>query len=114
MKLQSAMLMVLPLLGGCSLEAAMTTCAQCGQVRSIAPREITPQIRLPTDAPRAVAATRSGVPVVYDVRIRMDRGGSLDVVLVEQERVRLRVGDRVEIRHGRVVPLARVSGLGLT
>jgi hypothetical protein len=94
-----------PYLGGCSLEAAMTTCAQCGEIRSIAPRPLRADIRLVTDAPLpdVEALDRAGLPMVYDVRIRMDRGGSRDFVLAE--RPRIKVGERVQIREGLVVPL---------
>lgn len=105
------LMLMLPLLGGCSLEAAMEACAQCGQIRSISPRAVTNDILLPTDAPVAVSA-RAGAPVVYDVRVYMDRGGAQDFVLTNRDK--LRVGDRVEIREGRLVPVARVVGLGLT
>jgi hypothetical protein len=79
-------------LGACTLEAAMSTCAQCGEIRSIAPRPLRADIRLVTDA-----------PMVYDVRIRMDRGGSRDFVLAE--RPRISIGERVQIREGLIVPL---------
>lgn len=98
-----------PLLGGCSLEAAMSSCAQCGEIRSIAPRPVAPEIRLVTDAPMAApdAPDRPGVPVVYDVRVHMDRGGSRDFVLARPPAVR--VGGRVEVRDGALVPLQQVS-----
>lgn len=99
------------LLAGCSLEAATVTCADCGQVRAIAPRHASPPIRLLTDAPRPVAATATD-GVVWDVRVRMDRGGSRDFTLTQRNA--LRVGDRVEVRDGRLVPVTRMVGLGLT
>lgn len=91
-------------LSGCSLEAAMASCAQCGEVRSISPRQLRSEIHLLTDAPQTVAIIdAAAAPVVYDVRIRMDRGGSRDFVLSHAQD--LRVGARVEIRAGQVVPL---------
>ncbi|HUR42123.1 MAG TPA: hypothetical protein VM240_13240 [Verrucomicrobiae bacterium] len=96
-------MMILPLLGGCSLEAAMTTCADCGEVRSVKARVARSEIRLLTDAPRAVIsdADAADLPLVYDVRVRMDRGGSRDFVLAAPPG--LKPGDRVEIRAGSVV-----------
>jgi hypothetical protein len=91
-------------LGACSLEAAMATCAQCGEIRSIAPRPMHANIRLVTDAPLPVPERLDGAPMVYDVRIHMDRGGSRDFVVAE--RPRARVGERVEVRNGLIVPLA--------
>jgi hypothetical protein len=104
-----ALIPVLALLGGCSLEAAIVSCAGCGEINAIAPRPSGRDIRLPTDAPVYVNA---GADVVYHVRVRMDRGGSRDFVLSRRDG--LRVGDRVEIRDGRLVPVARAAGLGLT
>lgn len=105
--LQAAGLLVLlavPALAGCSREAAMAGCADCGEVRSISPRQLRSEIRLLTDAPQTVALLDSvAAPIVYDVRIRMDRGGSRDFVL--SDAARLRIGSRVEIRAGQVVPL---------
>lgn len=98
-------LLAIPALGGCTLEAAMAGCADCGEVRSISPRQLRSEIRLLTDAPQTVALLDSvAAPIVYDVRVRMDRGGSRDFVL--SDAAQLRVGARVEIRAGRVVPLA--------
>jgi len=57
-------------LGACSLGAALDSCADCGEVRSI-------DIRY--------------------VRVLMDRGGSRDFM---QPGAGLRIGDRVEIRGG--------------
>lgn len=111
MRSAAPVLLIVPLLGGCSLEAAVATCAQCGEVRAIVAREVRADIRLLTDAPRTVS-TRSTAPIVYDVRVRMDRGGSRDFVL--DDRRHLRIGDRVEIRDGKLVPVARDVGLGLT
>lgn len=91
-------------LGGCSLEAAMATCASCGEVRSVTPRLVRTDIRLPTprDAYDAFAAATpaSGEPVVFHVRVRMDRGGSRDFFL---PRADLNVGDRVEVRGDALV-----------
>lgn len=100
------------LLAGCSLEAASVNCAECGQVRAIVPRHASPKIRLLTDAPRPQATPVSDESVVWDVRVRMDRGGSRDFTL--GQRNALRVGDRVEVRDGRLVPVTRLVGLGLT
>ena len=91
-------------LNGCSLEAAMTSCADCGEVRSITPRVVSNDIRLHTDAPEAFATGDTvavDTPLVYHVRVRMDRGGSRDFVL--SRAATLHVGDRVEIRGGELV-----------
>jgi hypothetical protein len=86
------------LLSGCSLEAAMTSCATCGEVRSVTARVARSDIRLPSPldayAP-AEAANASGEALVFHVRVRMDRGGSRDFFL---PRADLNVGDRVEVR----------------
>lgn len=86
------------LLSGCSLEAAMTSCATCGEVRSITPRAVRSDIRLPSPleayAPIA-AADADATSRVFHVRVRMDRGGSRDFILPYAN---LNVGDRVEIR----------------
>lgn len=86
------------LLSGCSLEAAMTSCATCGEVRSVTPRAMRSDIRLPS--PLEAHATIAAASVdeksrVFHVRVRMDRGGSRDFIL---PRANLNVGDRVEIR----------------
>lgn len=98
---RAGLVLVSILLGGCSLEAAMTSCADCGEVRSVTPRHVRNDIRLHTDAPDAwtVAAkdVRAG-RVVFHVRVRMDRGGSRDFILPRDPQ--LQVGDRVEIRDG--------------
>lgn len=92
------------MLGGCSLEAAMATCADCGEVKSVTVRPVHREIRLHTDAPEAWAvgavdaATRN---VVYHVRVRMDRGGSRDFLVPRDPG--LRPGDRVEIRRGELM-----------
>ena len=67
------------------------------------------EIRLLTDAPMAApeAVDRAGVPIVYDVRVHMDRGGSRDFVLASRSGIG--VGERVEIRDGRLVPMQQVS-----
>lgn len=84
-------------LGGCSLEAAMATCANCGEVRSVTPRLARSEIRLPTplDAYTPVALPAAGESMVFHVRVRMDRGGSRDFFLPHAG---LQVGDRVEVR----------------
>ena len=90
-------------LGGCSLEAAMSTCAECGEVRAITPRLVHNEIRLFTNAPDAYAvsdADAAAKPVVFHVRVRMDRGGSRDFILPGAD---LQVGDRVEIRDGALI-----------
>lgn len=97
---------------GCSLEAASVSCADCGQVRAITPRHASREIRLLTDAPQATRVAASEDQLVWDVRVRMDRGGSRDFTIARREA--LRVGDRVEIRDGRPIPVARLVGLGLT
>jgi len=91
-------------LNACSLEAAMTTCADCGEVRSITPHVVHNEIRLHTDAPEAYAASDAGAadaPLVFHVRVRMDRGGSRDFLLPRA--TGLTVGDRVEVRGGELV-----------
>lgn len=89
---------------GCGLGAAMESCPDCGQVRLIEPR-VARDIRLYTTAPepyRVGDADTATLPVVFHVRVRMDRGGARDFTL---SRANLRVGDRVEIRSGE--PIAR-------
>ena len=89
-------------LNGCSLEAAMTSCADCGEVRSITPHVVRTDIRLYTNAPEAsVVSDAADTPRVYHVRVRMDRGGSRDFLLPRA--TQLHVGDRVEIRGGELV-----------
>jgi len=90
-------------LGGCSLEAAMSTCADCGEVRSITPRVVHNDIRLFTNAPDAFAvsdADAAAALLVFHVRVRMDRGGSRDFMLPQAG---LQVGDRVEVRGGALI-----------
>lgn len=93
-----------PMLGGCSLEAAMATCASCGEVRAVTPRVVRSEIHLPTPldayAP-AAAVPASGQSVVFHVRVRMDRGGSRDFLLPNAD---VSVGDRVEVRGDALVP----------
>ena len=90
-------------LGGCSLEAAMTTCASCGEVRSVTPRVVRSEIHLPTPldayAP-AEAVPASGAAMMFHVRVRMDRGGSRDFFLPNAD---VSVGDRVEVRGDALV-----------
>ena len=90
------------LLGGCNLQAAMQTCADCGEVKSVKARIARDEIRLLTDAPTWAAhgAAKSQDPIVYDVRVRMDRGGARDFVMKATD---LKPGDRVEIRGGALV-----------
>lgn len=90
------------LLGGCNLQAAMQTCADCGEVKSVTARIARDEIRLLTDAPTWAALDASGTkdPIVYDVRVRMDRGGSRDFVMKSTD---LKPGDRVEVRGGALV-----------
>lgn len=91
-------------LGGCSLEAAMATCASCGEVRSVTPRVVRSEIHLPTTldayAP-AAAVPASGQAIVFHVRVRMDRGGSRDFLLPSAD---VSIGDRVEVRGAALVP----------
>lgn len=103
------LLLAMVLLSGCSLEAAMQTCADCGEVRSVKARIARDEIRLLTDAPAwtALDASATKDPLVYDVRVRMDRGGSRDFVLKGDPK--LRPGDRVEIRGGDIVVRAPSS-----
>lgn len=92
-------------LGGCNLEPWMSSCATCGEVRSITERPLRHEIGLITDAPRAQYISLKGlppVPVVYDVRIKMDAGGSRDLVVSSLGS--LRVGERVEVHGARLVP----------
>lgn len=91
-------------LSGCTLEQTLASCANCGEVRSITPRVVSNEIRLLTTAPAETLTIGDTLPsnVVFDVRVRMDRGGSRDFVLSGAER--LRRGTRVEIREGRLVP----------
>jgi hypothetical protein len=94
-------LALIPMLGGCSLEATMTTCANCGEVKSVTARPVHRDIRLHTDAPGAwtvSAAEANTRAVVYHVRVRMDRGGSRDFLVPRDPG--LHPGDRVEIRDG--------------
>ena len=94
-------LALIPLLGGCSLEAAMTRCANCGEVKSVTARPVHREIRLHTDAPEAWttgAASAATGGVVYHVRVRMDRGGARDFLVPRDPGVH--PGDRVEIRDG--------------
>lgn len=85
------------LLGGCSLEAAMSSCANCGEVKFVTPRAVHDEIRLYTDAPEAVpVALEPSTRVVYHVRVRMDRGGSRDFLLPRDPQ--LHPGDRVEVQ----------------
>jgi hypothetical protein len=95
-------------LSACSLDAAMAQCAQCGQIRSIEARELRSDIRMPSLAPLARVGSAGGGTMVYDIRVRMDRGGSRDIVIAS--RAGLRVGDRVEIREGKLVPLMQLAG----
>lgn len=93
-------------LNGCNLEAAMTSCADCGEVRSITPHVVRTDIRLYTSAPESSVVRDVADQLVYHVRVRMDRGGSRDFVL---PRAAQRVGDRVEIRGGELVVQSRVG-----
>lgn len=94
-------LALMPIVSGCSLEAAMATCADCGEVKSVTARPVHREIRLHTDAPEAWIASASAAAagnVVYHVRVRMDRGGARDFLLPHDPG--LHPGDRVEIRDG--------------
>src|SRR5690242_2476155 len=82
---------------GCNFDPWIKSCATCGEVRSITERPLRNEIGLITDAPQAQYISLRGlppVPVVYDVRIRMDAGGARDLTMSEVGD--LRVGDRVE------------------
>lgn len=97
-------LALIPILGGCSLEAAMTSCADCGEVKSVTARPVHREIRLHTDAPEAwtvSAASAAAGSVVYHVRVRMDRGGARDFLVPRDPG--LQPGDRVEIRDGELM-----------
>jgi hypothetical protein len=97
-------------LGGCNLEPWMKSCADCGEVRSITERPLRNEIGLITDGPRAQYISLKGlppVPVVYDVRVHMDAGGSRDITLSSVGT--LRVGDRVELRGAHIVPHTALS-----
>jgi hypothetical protein len=104
-----------PALDGCSTSEAsslLCSCAQCGVIRSI--DTLTAWGDPPAESAvggaiieRPIAPPgmfrRAETHTVYTVRIRMDRGGARDVML--GARGDLHVGDRVEIREGRVVQL---------
>jgi hypothetical protein len=87
-------------LSACSLEAVdavIESCAACGEVRSTEPRAMRADIRLDTSVPHAYSpspADTATQPLVYHVRVQMDRGGSRDFMLARAD---LQVGDRVEI-----------------
>jgi hypothetical protein len=100
----AALLLAAAALCGCSLDKTLSSCANCGEIRSITPRVVSQDIRLITTAPAETVTIGDTLPdnVVFDVRVRMDRGGSRDFVLTGAER--LRVGTRVEVRGGRIVP----------
>ena len=96
----AGLFLVLPQLGGCSLEAVMQSCADCGEIRSITPRAVSGAIRLPAaeEALGVVRTAAQGEPRVYHVRVRMDRGGSRDFLLPAEPG--LKIGDRVHIGAG--------------
>ena len=92
------------ILEGCTLDQVVASCADCGEIRSIEMRPVPNQICLPTAAPVAQAVSLRDAPqgpLVYDVRIHMDRGGSRDLELPDLGA--LRVGDRVEVQGRRVL-----------
>lgn len=107
---KAVMLVTAAMLSGCSLQGWMETCASCGEIRSITPRQVRNEIRLITDAPQAQYISLRGlppVPVVYDVRIRMDRGGARDFVVSELGK--LAIGARVEVLGAKIVPQRTLS-----
>jgi hypothetical protein len=109
-RLTFALLMTVGLCSGCSLQGWMSSCADCGQVRSITPRQLRNEIRLITDAPQAQYISLEGeapVPLVYDVRIRMDRGGARDFVVSAVGN--LAVGDRVQVHGSQIIPQNEMS-----
>jgi hypothetical protein len=83
-------------LSACGLGAAMESCPDCGQVRMIEARVAHSGIGIYSSAGTTVQ------PVLFHVRVRMDRGYARDFTL---SRADLRIGDRVEIRGGE--PIAR-------
>ena len=96
---------------GCSSSEAsiLTTCAQCGVIRSIDSRtawgEPPPESAVEGaiighPISQAGMFGRTGTHTFYAVRIRMDRGGARDVMLGSCGE--LHVGQRVEIRDGRL------------
>jgi hypothetical protein len=91
-------------LSACDLDALIESCAVCGEVRSAQARVLRHDIRL--DASAQAYSINNAVstkqPVVFHVRVRMDRGGSRDFILPRSD---LQVGDRVEISGGE--PVAR-------
>ena len=90
-------------LSGCGLGAALESCPDCGQVRLIEPRVVR-DIRLYTRAPepyRVGDADTATQPVVFHVRVHMDRGGARDFTLLS--RASFSVGDRVEVSSGELI-----------
>lgn len=91
-------------LTGCDLDALIESCAVCGEVRSTQARLVRNDIRLDTIA-QAYSVNNADTtkqPVVFHVRVRMDRGGSRDFIVARTD---LQVGDRVEISGDE--PIAR-------
>ena len=91
-------------LTACDLDALIESCAVCGEVRSTQARVVRHDIRLDTSAHAYAVnnAVSAQQPVVFHVRVRMDRGGSRDFILSRSD---LQVGDRVEISGDQ--PVAR-------
>src|SRR5689334_7414854 len=85
-------------LSACGLGAAMESCLDCGEVRMIEGRVA--RYGIIQNYARGAAGTVQ--PVLFHVRVRMDRGYGRDFTLAHAD---LRVGDRVEIRGGE--PIAR-------
>jgi hypothetical protein len=79
-------------LNACGLGAALESCPACGEVRLIEGRVAHNGMQIYT---RGAGATVQ--PLLFHVRVRMDRGYARDFTLA---RASLRVGDRVEIRSG--------------
>ena len=105
----------MPALSACTTSEASNlvfTCAQCGAIRSIDPRTAWGDAPVESAVNGAIIQQaimpagmfrRAETHTIYVVRIRMDRGGARDVML--GARGELHVGDRVEIRDGRVVQI---------
>jgi hypothetical protein len=106
---------LMPALSSCSSSEAsslLCTCAQCGVIRSIDSRTAWGDPPAESAVSGAIIEhpivppgmfRRAETHTIYTVRIRMDRGGARDLMV--GARGELHVGDRVEIRDGRVVQL---------
>ena len=98
-------------LSGCNSSEAsiLTTCAQCGVIRSIDSRTAWGEPPAESAVSGAIIKQelapagmfrQAETHTLYAVRIRMDRGGARDVMLGSCGK--LHVGDRVEILDGRL------------